>query len=89
MNSIIIKEVEDEQYRFDCVNVKIGIIGATRRVSTTTLALELVNFIKNHGGTACYAALNTNGHVESMRTPINSTQRKITTPFTLWTSTRV
>ena len=64
--SIIHKEVEDEYYRFDCVNVNIGIIGVTRRVGVTTIALGLVNFIKNHGGTACYIALNTNRHLESI-----------------------
>ena len=64
--NIVLKEMEDEQYRFDCVNVNIGIIGATRRVGTTSLALGLAGFIKNHGGTACYAAFNTNGHLESI-----------------------
>jgi hypothetical protein len=64
--SIILKEMEDEYYRFDCLNIKIGIIGATRRVGVTTFALGLVSFIKNHGGTACYVALNTNGHLESI-----------------------
>jgi len=69
--SIVLKEMEDEHYRFDCLNVKIGIIGATRRVGTTTFALGLVNFIKNHGGTACYTALNTNGHLESIANTYN------------------
>lgn len=64
--SIILKEMEDEQYRFDCLNVKIGIIGSTRRVGTTTIALGLASFIKNHGGTACYVAVNTNRHLESI-----------------------
>jgi hypothetical protein len=64
--SIIQKEMEDEYYRFDCVNVKIGVIGATRRVGTTTIALGLAGFIKNHGGTACYAALNTNNHLANI-----------------------
>jgi hypothetical protein len=64
--SLILKEMDNEQYRFDCLNIKIGIIGATRRVGTTTLALGLANFIKNHGGTACYTALNMNGHLESL-----------------------
>jgi hypothetical protein len=59
-------EQEDEQYRFDCMNVRIGLIGATRRVGTTTAALGLANFIQNHGGTACYAALNTHSHLESI-----------------------
>ena len=64
--SISHKEMEDEYYRFDCVNVDIGVIGVTRRVGTTTTALGLANFIKNHGGTACYVALNTNRHLESI-----------------------
>jgi hypothetical protein len=64
--SIVLREMEDEQYRFDCVNVRIGVIGATRRVGTTTAALGLTNFIKNHGGTACYAALNVNRHLETI-----------------------
>jgi hypothetical protein len=64
--SIILKDMEDEQYRFDCLNVKIGVIGATRRVGTTTIAMGLAGFIKNHGGTACYAALNVNRHLESI-----------------------
>jgi hypothetical protein len=64
--SIILKEMEDEQYRFDCLNIRIGMIGATRRVGTTTIALGLANFIKNHGGTASYAALNINRHLESI-----------------------
>jgi hypothetical protein len=64
--SVIQKDMEDEQYRFDCVNVHIGVIGATRRVGTTATALGLAGFIKNHGGTACYAALNMNRHLESI-----------------------
>ena len=64
--SIVHKDMEDEQYRFDCLNVKIGVIGATRRVGTTTIAMGLAGFIKNHGGTACYAALNVNRHLESI-----------------------
>ena len=64
--SLILKEMEDEHYRFDCVNVHIGVIGATRRVGTTTIALGLANFIKKHGGTACYAAINTNHHLKSI-----------------------
>ena len=69
--SIIIKEMEDEHYRFDCLNVNIGIIGVTRRVGTTTIALGLANFIKNNGGTACYAALNMNRHLESIANAYN------------------
>lgn len=64
--SVILKEMEDEQYRFDCLNVNIGIIGATRRVGTTTVAMGLANFIQNHGGTACYVALNLNRHLDSI-----------------------
>jgi hypothetical protein len=64
--SLFFKEMEDEHYRFDCLNVNIGVIGATRRVGTTTAALGLAGFIQNHGGTACYAALNTNRHLESI-----------------------
>jgi len=69
--SIIQKEMEDEHYRFDCVNVKIGIIGVTRRVGTTTVALGLANFVKNHGGTACYAAFNMNRHLASIANAYN------------------
>ena len=69
--SIVRKQAEDEHYRFDCVNVNIGIIGVTRRVGTTTVALGLVNFIKNHGGTACYVALNLNHHLESIANAYN------------------
>ena len=61
-----LKQMDDEQYRFDCVNVKIGVIGATRRVGTTTAAIGLCSFIKNHGGTAAYAALNVNRHLQSI-----------------------
>ena len=64
--SVVLKETEDEQYRFDCVNVNIGVIGATRRVGTTTIALGLAGFIQKHGGTACYVSLNTNQHLESI-----------------------
>jgi len=64
--SKLFAEMDNEQYRFDCVNVKIGIIGATRRVGVTTFALGLANFIKNHGGTACYVAINTNQHLNSI-----------------------
>ena len=69
--SIILKEMEDEQYRFDCLNVNIGIIGATRRVGTTTLAFGLAGFIKNHGGAACYVAFNANTHLESIAAAYN------------------
>ncbi|MDR2712299.1 MAG: hypothetical protein LBB91_04200 [Clostridiales bacterium] len=71
VQNIIHREIQDEQYRFDCVNITIGIIGSTRRVGTTTLALGLANFIKNHGGTACYVALNTNQHLCSIANEYN------------------
>ena len=61
--SLILDDTEDEQYRFDCANVKIGVIGATRRVGATTIALGLANYIQNHGGTACYASFNLNRHL--------------------------
>jgi hypothetical protein len=67
----LLAEMEDEQYRFDCLNVSIGVIGATRRVGTTTIALGLANFIKNHGGTACYAAINMNHHLKSIADAYN------------------
>lgn len=69
--SVILSQTEDEHYRFDCVNVKIGVIGATRRVGTTTAALGLVNFIQNHGGTACYVAENTNRHLDCIANSYN------------------
>lgn len=69
--SVIRGDMEDEQYRFDCVNVNIGIIGATRRVGTTTIALGLANFIQNHGGAACYVALNLNRHLDSIANTYN------------------
>jgi len=62
---------EDEQFRFDCINVHIGVIGSTRRVGTTTVALGLANFISNHGGTTCYVALNENYHLGSIATSYN------------------
>lgn len=69
--SLIQKEIEDEYYRFDCENVVIGIIGATRRVGTTTAALGLANFIQNHGGTSCYLALNFNRHLDPIANAYN------------------
>ncbi len=66
VDSIISKELENEPYRFDCVNISIGVIGSTRKVGTTTTALSLASFIKNHGGTVCYVALNVNRHLESI-----------------------
>lgn len=63
---IVTKDTDGDTYRFDCINVNIGIIGATRRVGTTTVALGLVNYIRNSGGTACYVAFNTNQHLESI-----------------------
>jgi len=69
--SIVLKEMEDEQYRFDCLNINIGVTGATRRVGTTTIAMGLANFIQNHGGTACYVALNLNRHLDSIANAYN------------------
>ena len=69
--SVTQKAMDDEQYRFDCLNIKIGVIGSTRRVGTTTAALGLANFIKNHGGTVCYMAFNTNRHLESIANACN------------------
>ena len=66
LNIKALKKLENEHYRFDCLNVKIGVLGATRRVGTTTAALGLANFIKKHGGTVCYVALNMNQHLSSI-----------------------
>jgi len=43
VNSIISRELEKETYRFDCLNTRIVIAGATRRVGTTTTAFNIAN----------------------------------------------
>lgn len=69
--TILFKEMEDEQYRFDCLNINIGVAGSTRRVGTTTAAIGLANYIQNHGGTSCYVALNMNRHLDSIASTYN------------------
>ncbi|WP_253298400.1 hypothetical protein [Paenibacillus sp. MSJ-34] len=54
---------QQEQYRFDCTNIRIAIAGSDRRTGVTTTAFNLVCWINNHGGTACYVEANTSKHL--------------------------
>ncbi|AET57156.1 hypothetical protein HPL003_01860 [Paenibacillus terrae HPL-003] len=54
---------EERQYRFECKNIKIAIAGSDRRVGVTTTAMNLMCWIKNHGGTSCYVEANVSKHL--------------------------
>lgn len=57
------KKSDEEQYEFDCKNIRIAIAGSDRRVGVTTTAMNLVFWIQAHGGNACYLEANTSKHL--------------------------
>lgn len=52
-----------EKYKFNCKNIRIAIAGSDRRTGVTTTAMNLVFWIQEHGGTACYLEANTSKHL--------------------------
>jgi hypothetical protein len=65
-NSIISRELEKETYRFDCLNTRIAVAGATRRVGTTTTAFNFANWLFSHGASVCYIQCNPSNHLNSI-----------------------
>lgn len=54
---------DEEQYEFDCKNIRIAVAGSDRRVGVTTTAMNLIFWIQAHGGSACYLEANTSKHL--------------------------
>lgn len=54
---------EHIKYHFACTNLRVAVAGSDRRVGTTITAMNLVSWINEHGGTACYVEANTNNHL--------------------------
>ncbi|WP_246061865.1 hypothetical protein [Paenibacillus oralis] len=53
----------EEKYQFDCMNIRIAVAGSDRRVGVTTTAMNLVYWLNEHGGDACYLEANTSKHL--------------------------
>ncbi|TYA15564.1 hypothetical protein FRY98_03640 [Paenibacillus faecis] len=56
-------QANKEKYQFACKNIRIAIAGSDRRTGVTTTAMNLVFWIQEHGGTACYVEANTSKHL--------------------------
>lgn len=56
-------QLYEQQYQFDCKNIRIAVAGSDRRVGVTTTAMNLVFWINEHGGEACYWEANTSKHL--------------------------
>lgn len=56
-------QIEKERYQFTCKNIRIAIAGSERRTGVTTTAMNLVFWIQERGGTACYVEANTSKHL--------------------------
>lgn len=49
-----------EYYKFNCENVKVGVIGSQNRIGVTTMAVGLANWLGKVGASACYVEANKN-----------------------------
>lgn len=53
----------EEKFQFDCKNIRIAVAGSDRRSGVTTTAMNLVYWINEHGGSACYLEENPSKHL--------------------------
>ncbi|MBU5442149.1 hypothetical protein KQI79_08955 [Paenibacillus sp. MSJ-34] len=56
-------QADKEKYQFTCNNIRIAIAGSDRRTGVTTTAMNLIFWIQERGGTACYVEANTSKHL--------------------------
>lgn len=52
-----------EPYRFTKKEIKIAVMGAGNRVGTTTIAINLANYLSNIGTKVCYVEANEHNHL--------------------------
>lgn len=52
------------EYSFLCRNIKIAVVGAVHKVGTSTIAINLVNFLFNAGAKVDYVEANNNEHLK-------------------------
>ena len=57
---------EGERYNFSCSRVQIAVVGAQKRIGTTTVALGLANWLTEVGGRSCYVEANESRHMECL-----------------------
>ena len=55
--------VQIPQYKWNAKNVKIAIVGASRRSGVTITAFNFANWLIARGATACYVEMNMNRHL--------------------------
>jgi hypothetical protein len=61
-----IKNVYVPEYLFNSKNISIAITGVTHKVGTTTMAMNMCNYLSNIGAKVCYVEANTNNHIKKL-----------------------
>lgn len=54
------------EYSFGEKSISIAITGANHKVGTTTMAMNMCNYLSSIGATVCYVEANTNGHIKEL-----------------------
>ena len=62
--SIVVKELEREHYRFDCINIKIAVAGAFHRTGATLTAFGFASWLNAHGASVAYVQHNPSHHMD-------------------------
>jgi hypothetical protein len=55
-----------ESYRFSKKEIKIAVTGLQHRVGTTTMAINLANYLSNIGAKSCYVEANDHDHLSKL-----------------------
>jgi hypothetical protein len=63
MDSDIDKERLQAEYSFKSKNIKIAVTGLIHRVGTTTMAINMANYLAGIGARVCYIEANSHGHL--------------------------
>lgn len=54
------------EYSFNTKDIKIAVTGVSHKVGTTTIAMNLCNYLASIGASVCYIEANSNGHIQKL-----------------------
>ncbi|MBF8982597.1 hypothetical protein IZY60_03500 [Lutibacter sp. B2] len=54
------------EYYFENKDIKIAVTGVSHKVGTTTIAMNLCNYLAGIGASVCYIEANNNGHIQKL-----------------------
>lgn len=66
LNKVNGKQCYIPKYAFERKDIKIAVTGAAHKVGTTTIAMNMCNYIASIGASVCYVEANNHNHIEKL-----------------------